>query len=158
MCPPRFVPPGRRGRRSGRALICCAGLALFVAGSSASAQAGSERKIGPSLRALIARFETGGITRESFPGMDVPELAGPGLRLDGAGRVQVYVHLAESGEAELATLAAMEFETEVVNARLAIVQGLAPVDRLRDIAALGFVTRIVPPRYGLTRNGAGGTE
>ena len=90
--------------------------------------------------------------------MNIAALANPLVRIDPDGRIQVYVYLASLGEAELDVLRSLDVEVEVINKDPAIVQGLAPFDRIEEIAASPFVQRVTQPSYGRPRAGSKTTE
>jgi hypothetical protein len=81
-------------------------------------------KIIPSLRALIAELRSAGITRDNAAALDAGgRFSSEVLRADRQGRVQVYVTVADTGEAALAVLRGHDLDVELVNRDFAIVQG-----------------------------------
>jgi subtilisin family serine protease len=155
-----------------RARIALAALALLLAGSPPPAspqdlQAIGERhspgpamgphdhKIVARLRGLVADFRAEGITRHTATAADVARrFSTPLLRIDDAGRVEVYVWAADTTPATLASLTAHDLDVEVVNAELGIVQGWIPVESLESLAAEPAVTKIRPPSYATPRTGS----
>ena len=118
----------------------------------------SQQKISSPLRSVLSKITTRGITRANAHAMNVASLTNPLVRLKPDGRIQVYVHLASFGEAQLNALRSLELEIEIANEDLAIVQGWAPFDRIEGIAARSFVTRVTPPSYGRLQAGSKTTE
>jgi subtilisin family serine protease len=110
------------------------------------------KKIVQRLRGLIADFRALGITRESAGAMDPSaRFSSSTLKVDGAGRVQVYVSVSDTTESTLAVLRRHGLDTEIVNADLGIVQGWVPVDALEGLAQEPVVTKIRPPSYARTK-------
>ena len=118
----------------------------------------TQQKISSPLRSVLSKINTRGITRANAHAMDVVAFSNPLVRLKMDGRIQVYVHLASLGEAQLNTLRSLEIEIEIANEDLAIIQGWAPFDRIEEIAALSFVQRVTPPSYGRPQAGSKTTE
>ena len=118
----------------------------------------TQGKISSPLRSVLSKITTRGITRATARTMNAASLTNPLVRLKTDGRIQVYVHLKPFGEAQLNALRALEVEIEIGNQELAIVQGWVPFDRIEDIAALSYVTRVTAPSYGRPRAGSVTTE
>lgn len=76
------------------------------------------------------------------------------LRANGAGEVQIYVHLSPGAVMVEAALNAAGMRVELANEALGIVQGWAPASGLAALAAAPFVERISVPSYGRLRAGS----
>lgn len=118
----------------------------------------AQEKVSGQLRAVLDKIESRGITRANARAREVATLATPFVRLEQDGRVQVYVYLDAVAEGQLNALRALELEIEITNEDLAVVQGWAPFDRIDQIAARPFVSRVTAPRYGRVRAGSKTTE
>jgi len=94
------------------------------------------------------------ITPRELQGM----IAARQLRLTSDGRVQVYIVAGEPGAATLAAVARAGARIERVDAPQGIVQAQAPVDRLREIAALPSVRRLRLPDYPAASTGSISSE
>jgi len=115
---------------------------------SASGSGDASRKIVARLRALIAEVRTlapGGEPRALTEA--AARFSSETVRMDNAGRVQVYVTVADTSERTLETLRRHGLVIEVVNVELGIVQGLLPVAQLEALAAEPVVLKIRPPSY-----------
>ncbi len=84
----------------------------------------------------------------------------PLVRIDPAGRVQVYIHLRCPPDHTLAQgLQNIGVEIERIRTqRVAIIQGWVSPSRLDQLAALPCVQRITPPSYAYPRTGSVTTE
>ncbi|MDP6421651.1 MAG: S8 family serine peptidase [SAR202 cluster bacterium] len=80
------------------------------------------------------------------------------LRMDDAGRVQLYVRLARPGPSAMADLEASGAVIEIEDASRALVQLTISVDRLSDIEMLDSVASVRLPIYGRTNAGSKLTE
>ncbi len=119
--------------------------------SSGAVVAGASTKITAPLRALMADFHALGITRETAGAMDPSgRFSSDMLKVDGAGRVQVYVSVSDTTESTLAALQQHGLDVEIVNADLGVVQGWLSVDALEGLTQEPGVTKIRPPSYGRT--------
>jgi subtilisin family serine protease len=119
----------------------------------------ASRKIVSSLRALVAEFRAAGITRDNAAALGAgPRFSSEVLRLDRQGRVQVYVTVADTGEATEARLRAHGLDVEIVNRDFAIVQGWIPVENIEPLAGETAVVKIRPPSYARTRTGPVNTQ
>jgi subtilisin family serine protease len=106
------------------------------------------RKLAQPLRGLVADFRDLGVTRESgAPSGAAERFSTPIMKVDDAGRVQVYVHLADTDPATLATLQTHGFQVEILNQQLRIAQGWVPVVSLETLAAEPAVLRVRLPDY-----------
>lgn len=120
--------------------------------SSGPVTSEASRKTVSSLRALIADFRAEGFTRDNARQRRAHErFSSKRIRMDAAGRVHVYVSLAETGEAALEALRAHGMEIEIVNHGLRIVQGWVAIDDLDNLTADPLVLTVRPPGYGQPR-------
>lgn len=76
------------------------------------------------------------------------------LRIDGAGRVQIYLHAAGTTAKAAAALLAAGGEVERADRAAGIVQGRLPVGRLEELAADPAVRFLRLPDYGFPQSGA----
>jgi hypothetical protein len=108
------------------------------------------KKIGSRLRGLIADFQglgiAGGIGAAQRFSSDT-------LKVDNAGRVQIYVHVNDTSEQALDTLRRHGLDIEVVNDDFGIVQGWIPVANLNALAAEPVVVKVRPPSYATHNTG-----
>ena len=118
-----------------------------------SAQQKGREKISRPLKAVLATIEVRGITRANAAEKNIASLATRRVRIHRDGRIQIYVYLSTFGDSELARLSELELDIELANKDLAVVQGWAPFDRIEEIGALPFVSRVTPPSYGFPRTG-----
>ena len=135
-------------------LASAVGQELRAVGDRSSGPATTEasKKIVARLRGLIADFRALGITRESAAAMDAAgRFSSEFLRVDTAGRVQVYVSVTDTSESSLNLLRRHGLDIEIVNRELAIVQGWVPVENLEALATEAVVVKIQPPSYGRAR-------
>src|SRR5882724_5954325 len=104
----------------------------------------ASRKIVSRLRGLIAEFHALGIAQKNAAG----RFSGDALKMDSAGRVQIYVWVTDTSEQALDTLRRHGFDIEVVNKEFGIVQGWIPVENIEALAAEPVVVKVRPPSYG----------
>lgn len=100
-------------------------------------------KIAPALRKVAAQLESG---------VDPLAYRRGRVRADAHGRLQVYVHVAQVTDAEIASLAANGLTKIVPSPILRIVQGWVRPRDLDTLASLPFVTRITPPVYAVAQS------
>ncbi|MDR7492364.1 MAG: S8 family serine peptidase [Armatimonadota bacterium] len=115
---------------------------------------GEGRKIAARLRALQAQIRADGPPGRAA----AARFSSTTLRVDPAGRVQVYVEVLDAGPAVRARLHGLGLEVELVNADFRLLQGWIAVDALDRLAADPAVVRITTPGYGRPRRGAVATE
>lgn len=128
-------------------------------GSPAAPASEASKKIVSSLRRLIGNFKAEGITRENAAASDVARrFSSSTMKVDAAGRVQVYVSVADADAATLDRLRQHGLDIELVNADLRLVQGWIPVLSLEALATEPSVVKIRPPAYGRTRVGTVTTQ
>jgi hypothetical protein len=110
----------------------------------------ASKKIGSRLRGLIADFRAleivGGIAAAQRFSSDI-------LKVNNAGRVQIYVHVNDTSEQALDTLRRHGLDIEVVNDDFGIVQGWIPVTNLEALAAESVVVKVRPPSYAIHNTG-----
>ena len=118
--------------------------------SEGSVTTAASKKIGSRLRGLIADFQALGITG----GIDAARrFSSDILKVNSAGRVQIYVHVNDTSEQALDTLRRHGLDIEVVNADFGIVQGWIPVANLNALAAEPVVVKVRPPSYATHNTG-----
>ena len=123
-------------------------------GSSGPVTSEGSKKIVSRLRGLIADYRALGITRENAAGLDVAgRFSSDTLKVDHAGRVQVYVSVSDTTEQALDALRRHGLDIEVVNQDFGVVQGWIPVENLEALAGEPTVLKIRPPSYGTTDTG-----
>ena len=109
----------------------------------------ASQKIVSRLRGLIADFHALGIAQENAAALDAAgRFSGDALKVNSAGRVQVYVWVTDTSEQALDTLRRHGFDIEVVNKDFGIVQGWIPVENMEALAAEPVVVKVRPPSYG----------
>jgi subtilisin family serine protease len=120
-----------------------------------AAAAGAARKLAPRLRALLDAFRAEWAARgAAAAGAAVQRRSSTTLKVDGAGRVQVYVHVADTTPATLAAVRQQGLDLELTNADFGILQGWVPAERLEALAAEAAVLRVRVPGYGRPRAGS----
>ena len=111
-----------------------------------------DSRVSPLLRATAERLGDGTVSaRQLGAGED---LLSDMVKVNGEGKVEVYVYFSELGEADLEDLYSLGFDREIVNEKLKIAQGWLPPGNLERAAALGSVDKITEPVYGHTRTGS----
>jgi subtilisin family serine protease len=163
--------PARPRRR--RPALLLAGLLLLAAPPAAGEEvrAGAvmrsagpvtseaSRKIVSRLRALMADFDALRLAPGPAAVADAAaRLSSRTVRVDGAGRVQVYVAVADTAEPALEALRRRGLTVEVVNHELGLVQGAIPIGALDALAGEPVVLKIRPPSYGINDTGPVTTE
>ena len=109
----------------------------------------ASQKIVSRLRGLIADFHALGIAQENAAALDAAgRFSGDALKVNSAGRVQIYVWVTDTSEQALDTLRRHGFDIEVVNKDFGIVQGWIPVENIEALAAEPVVVKVRPPSYG----------
>lgn len=83
-----------------------------------------------------------------------PAVAGGLIRVDEYGRVQVYVHLTEVGQASLDALTSLGAVIERVAESGTPVQARVPISKLSSLAALEIVAVVTEPSYGAASVGS----
>ncbi|MEN6449607.1 MAG: Ig-like domain-containing protein [Thermoguttaceae bacterium] len=73
------------------------------------------------------------------------------VHVDNAGRIQVYVHVAEVTDAMIASLRSAGLAVETSNAGMRVVQGWASNSSLDVLANVAGVQAVAPPVYAITR-------
>ena len=108
-------------------------------------------------RASAGRPVTAG-TAASLPGDLGGMVAARGMRIDDAGRVQVWVDASGAAPAAAADLAALGMDVQTVAGAHGIVQGLVPIAQLAAASALTSVKGVRLPQYGFAQIGSATTE
>ena len=115
-------------------------------------------KISPLLKAVKDKLKDEQITAKIAGGFDVSGLSNSMAKVDKDGNIHTYIRVHSLGNLEEAQLESSGVKIEIVNEEYGIVQAWIPPHRLDGVAQLGFVKRIVPPGYAVTRVGAVTTE
>jgi hypothetical protein len=103
---------------------------------------------------LIVDLRALGITQESAAALDAAaRFSSDTLKVDNAGRVQVYVSVSDTTEQALDALRRHGLDIEVVNKDFGVVQGWIPVEKLETLAGELTVVKIRPPSYGTADTG-----
>src|SRR5262249_5478718 len=126
--------------------------------SSGPVTTAASRKITSAIRALMADVQATAGRQGASPVDRKGSRPSETLRMDAAGRVQVYVSVADTTEATLDVLRRHRLEIEVVNASFRIVQGWISVSELEALAREASVIKIRPPSYGYARTGSADTQ
>ena len=104
-------------------------------------------KISLSLRLMIEKMETLGITKDNAEKLEASSLTTPLVKVNDEGSIQTYVHVETFGFDEKALLEAREVVIEIANEKLGIIQAWIPFDQIYEVAELPFVKHITPPSY-----------
>jgi hypothetical protein len=119
----------------------------------------ASKKIVSGLRGIIiSDFQTSGIVEGGATADAATRFSADTLKVDGTGRVQVYVFVTEVSEQTLDSLRRHGLDIEIVNADFAVVQGWIPVTNLEALAAEPVVVKIRPPSYSRAARGPVVTE
>ena len=114
----------------------------------------ASEKIVSRLRALIADFQSLAITGANEAAQDAAgRFSSETLKVDGAGRVQIYVWVTDTSELALDTLRRHGLDVEVVNEDFGIVQGWIAAENIEALAAELVVVKVRPPSYATPRTG-----
>lgn len=143
--------------------------ALILASAPASSQefrvVGQGRSAGPvtsrasekivsRLRGLIVDLRALGVTQQSAAALDAAaRFSTETLKVDNAGRVQVYISVSHTTDRALDALRRHGLDIEVVNKDFGVVQGWIPAENLEAVAGEQTVVKIRPPSYGTTDTG-----
>ncbi len=127
-----------------RPLTALLAIMLFgcVGTAPAIPPAGRTGRIAPALAVAAQRLAAGA---------PVSDYAQGPVRADAHGRLQVYVSVDAVTAQHVQALREAGLEDAEPSAALGLVQGWVSPERLPDLAALPFVTRIAPPRYARVR-------
>ena len=115
-------------------------------------------KVSSSLRAMIEKMKSLGITKENAKELKASSLSTPLVRVNDEGSIQTYVYVRTFGVDEKAHLEARDVLIEITNEKLGIIQAWIPYNRIYEVAQLPFVKRITPPSYGTPRVGSVKTD
>ena len=114
-----------------------------------------QRKIHPLLRHQLREMAILGVTPQTAQTFNLARrFESPLLKVNDAGRIQVYVHVTQVDDGVLGLVRQHGLDIEIVNAELGILQGWLPFDRIEPLAREGAVRRIRPPDYGTRRTGS----
>jgi hypothetical protein len=112
------------------------------------------KKIVSRLRGLIADSQALGIKKGYAGGIDAAQrFSSDTLKVDNAGRVQIYVSVTDTSAQALDTLRRHGLDIEVVNDGFGIVQGWIPTANLEALAAEPVVVKVRPPSYATPDTG-----
>jgi len=117
------------------------------------------KKIAARLRGLIADLRAlGSAQRNAAAPNAAGRFSSATLKVDDAGRVQVYVSVSSTAEQTLDVLRRHGLDIEIVNHDFSVVQGWMPVEDLDALAAEPAVVKIRPPSYGTPNAGPGNSQ
>jgi hypothetical protein len=111
-------------------------------------------KVSSSLRAMIEKMESLGITTENANELKASSLSTPLVRVNDRGSIQTYVYVTTFGVDEKALLEERDMVIEIINEKLGIIQAWIPYNKIDEVAQFPFVKRITAPRYGTPRGGS----
>lgn len=117
-----------------------------------------ERAVAPVVRGLVARLEVAAEDGVLAPAEINAALQGPFLRVDPAGRIQLYLHAAPISESLRAELAKLGVEVELVSETTGKVQAWVPYSLVRQVATLADISRVAAPSYPHHATGSTVTE
>ena len=109
------------------------------------------KKINPNLRVMAQELGRRGITDSNARASRASSLSGGFARVDDSAALQAYLHLDSVETEKLAALQSRGVRIEISNAKLGIVQGWIPYQRMDSVAELPFVRRITVPSFGTAR-------
>jgi subtilisin family serine protease len=127
-------------------------------GSKRPVTSEASKKIVSGLRGLIADLQTPRLGASGAVGEAASRFSSDMLRVDGTGRIQVYVFVTEASEQTLDSLRRHGLDVEIVNSDFAVIQGWVPVTNLEALAAEPVVLNIRPPSYARAGRGPVVTE
>jgi hypothetical protein len=111
-------------------------------------------KVSSSLRAMIEKMESLGITPENANEMRASSLSTPFVRVNDRGSIQTYVYVKTFGVDEKGLLEKRDTVIEIINEKLGIIQAWIPYNKIDEVAQFPFVKRITAPSYGTPRGGS----
>lgn len=109
----------------------------------------AEDKISPLIGITVRRMKAAGITRENAQRRGAAAFSTPPVKVDAAGKIQLYVYLERVDPQVLAALEARGFRIERSSTALKLVQGWALFDDIEHVGALEGVERVTAPSYGV---------
>ena len=121
--------------------------------SSGPVTSEASKKLGSRLRGLIADAAPPGVEATGPTVSAAARLSSDLLKVDNAGRVQVYVWVTDTGTETIAALRGLGLDVELVNRDFSVVQGWIPVADLDALAAQPFVRKVRPPDYAASGRG-----
>jgi len=111
-------------------------------------------KVSSSLREMIEKMESLGITKENANEMKASSLSTPFVRVNDRGSIQTYVYVTNFGVDEKALLEKRDTVIEIINEKLGIIQAWIPYNKIDEVAQFPLVKRITAPSYGTPRGGS----
>lgn len=151
--------PDAYGLGGSRMVIVLLLLALHVAGCSpaspamsADSAAPASTKIASSLRDVIQRLHTGGVTASNAMARHPASYSTMLVRVDTAGRLQVVLRVTAVDTVVTTQLVHQQMQIERVDTARHLIQGWIFFERLATIATLPFVRYISPPSYAARRS------
>ena len=111
-------------------------------------------KVSSSLRAMIEKMESLGITTENANELKASSLSTPIVRVNVHSSIQTYVYVTTFGVDEKALLEERDMVIEIINEKLGIIQAWIPYNKIDEVAQFPFVKRITAPSYGTPRVGS----
>jgi len=159
--------------RFGVIVAILAAIALFVAASGASSAddphaipPGKNPKFSSSIAQLLETAQS--VTTGEFQGeVALPraqassigaDLVSGLIRLDSAGRVQVYIRVSSSDEGIVGELESLGIVVELYDVEENLIQARIPIGALPQVAELEYVSVVTPPDYGYVNVGSSLTE
>ncbi|MCH8109505.1 MAG: hypothetical protein IIB15_05190, partial [Chloroflexi bacterium] len=159
--------------RFGVFVALLAAIALFVAASGASSAdghpaspPGKNSKFSSSIAQLLETAQS--VTSGAFQEEVAPpraqassigaDLASGLIRLDSAGRVQVYIRVSSSDEGIVGELESLGIVIELYAVEENLIQARIPIGALPQVAELEYVSAVTPPDYGYVNVGSKMTE
>jgi hypothetical protein len=109
-------------------------------------------KIASSLRDVIQRLHSDGVTASNVTARHAASYSTTVVRVDTAGRLQVMLRVTAVDPAVTAQLTQHHMQIEHVDTARHLMQGWIFFERLTTIAALPFVQHIGPPSYAVRRS------
>jgi hypothetical protein len=131
---------------------------LDTKGDEKAVTSSISEKVSSSLRAMIEKMESLGITKENANELKASSLSTPLVRVNDRGSIQTYVYVKTFGVDEKALLEKRDTVIEIINEKLGIIQAWIPYNKIYEVAQLPFVKRITPPSYGTPRVGSVKTD
>ncbi len=132
-------------------LPCLLGVLLLDGLAAAQPSAPGSSKLAPLLAQVLGELERASLLGQSLVTPAPERFSTPLVRVDGHGRIQVYVHVDRLDDATLASLVSAGLVIEQTSPKHRIVQGWIPFERLRGLAALASVRRVGAPDYAVPK-------
>jgi hypothetical protein len=116
------------------------------------AQPAASAKIAASLRHVVQRLRTDGITAANAAARHAASYSTPWVRVDASGRIQAVIRVTQMGEDVQAQLKQHQVQLEHLDSERQLIQAWVPFGQLESIAMLSFVRYIQPPSYAVRRS------